>query len=188
MTIYCNYSSDQKITYLKWNRLLPMNTQHEINQTTPDLVIQNIKRENAGQYVCTVSNLAGNGSDNVTVQVNCKSYEGWLSWKNKQSYSKNVFAYNLKSIRIVYSIRITFLHQCCVFLYCHLSFYDLSVLRHSVVSFQLQILISILFFPSPFRPTFLLTTIIVCYIIYAIITNTSLKLLKWAIICLFFYH
>ncbi|CAC5417041.1 HMCN [Mytilus coruscus] len=70
LTLYCNYSSNNNITDLKWNILLPMKSQLGTSQSSPDLFIRNIQIGNAGQYVCTVSNMAGNGSDNVTIAVN----------------------------------------------------------------------------------------------------------------------
>lgn len=82
LTLYCNYSSNNNITDLKWNIFLPMNNQLETSQSSPDLVIRNIKKVNAGQYVCTVSNMYGNGSDNVTITVNCKLNEFILSNQN----------------------------------------------------------------------------------------------------------
>lgn len=78
LTIYCNYSSNSNITYLKWTRFLPLNSRVRTSEASQDLVFQNIGRRNAGQYVCTVSNIAGNGSDNVTVQVNCKLYDRYI--------------------------------------------------------------------------------------------------------------
>lgn len=72
LTLYCNYSSNHNITDLKWNRLMSIKSQLGTYQSSPDIFIENIKRENAGLYVCTVSNMAGNGSDNLTVKVNCK--------------------------------------------------------------------------------------------------------------------
>ncbi|CAC5368485.1 HMCN [Mytilus coruscus] len=70
LTLYCNYSSNHNITNLKWNRLLPMESQLWTSQSSPALFIRNIQIAHAGQYVCTVSNMAGNGFDNVTIKVN----------------------------------------------------------------------------------------------------------------------
>lgn len=75
LSIYCNYSSNNEITELKWGRMLTMNGQFEYIQSSPNLTIQNIKSENAGQYVCTVSNRAGNDSETVTIEVHCKLYD-----------------------------------------------------------------------------------------------------------------
>lgn len=77
VTLYCNYSSNHNITDLNWNRLLPMNNQLKTSQSSPDLVIRNIQKRNAGQYICTVSNMAGNGSDNIKITVNCKFVESY---------------------------------------------------------------------------------------------------------------
>lgn len=74
LSIYCNYISNHDITNLKWDKLLTMNGQLEYIQSSTNLTIQNIKSKNAGQYLCTVSNMAGNDSETVSIVVHCKLY------------------------------------------------------------------------------------------------------------------
>ncbi|OPL33651.1 hypothetical protein AM593_08227, partial [Mytilus galloprovincialis] len=69
LTIYCNYSSKTNITDLKWKRLLTTKSQPITTQSSPKQVFKNSQRDIAGRYACTVSNIAGSGSDNVTIQI-----------------------------------------------------------------------------------------------------------------------
>lgn len=75
LSVKCKYSSNHDISELKWGRLLTMNGELEYIQSSPNLIFQNLKSENAGQYVCIVSNMVGNESETVSIEVHCKLYE-----------------------------------------------------------------------------------------------------------------
>ncbi|CAC5390621.1 DSCAM [Mytilus coruscus] len=67
LTLFCNYSSNHEVKELKWEKMF----QHEsqLDERSPYLNIKSINRQNAGKYICTVTNLAGSASDNVTIEV-----------------------------------------------------------------------------------------------------------------------
>ncbi|XP_076106287.1 cell adhesion molecule Dscam2-like [Mytilus galloprovincialis] len=67
LTLFCNYSSNHEVKYLKWDKMF----QHKnpLDERSKYLNIKSINRQHAGKYRCTVTNLAGRASDIVTIQV-----------------------------------------------------------------------------------------------------------------------
>ncbi|CAC5425388.1 unnamed protein product [Mytilus coruscus] len=67
LTLYCNYSSNHELKELKWQKMFPHKS--SLDERSPYLNFESINRQNAGQYKCTVTNIAGIASNIVTIEV-----------------------------------------------------------------------------------------------------------------------
>lgn len=74
LSLFCNYSSNHIIERLDWKKVISRNNLQSLNESSQYFHINAINRRHAGQYKCTVKNMAGIDSDSVTIEVYCKCY------------------------------------------------------------------------------------------------------------------
>ncbi|VDI52515.1 Hypothetical predicted protein [Mytilus galloprovincialis] len=76
LLLQCNYTSSDDInTYITWKYTSNGHNKYFL-PSSKSLKIEHIKRTDADEYTCVVSNSAGKANDTVTVNVVCKYTDG----------------------------------------------------------------------------------------------------------------
>ena len=74
--LYCSVSANPEARILwRWEKNQEMKRNVSLNETSRNLIIQNILLEDSGRYICVATNMLGTSDGAVTVNVRGRSFQ-----------------------------------------------------------------------------------------------------------------